>query len=107
MSSPAVDEPITALGSWCGLTWRRSSENEGPGSILGENSGNALGSAIERGAYSRHSTPQRNRPPPHNCRELVIAGEIADRGRQAVFVIRDVADGDVAVEAQDAANATG
>src|SRR6476619_4915323 len=100
MSSPEVDEPITALGSWCGLTWRRSSENEGPGSIFGENSGNALGSAIARGAYSRHSTPQRNRPPPHNRGHLVIAIKVLSCCVGTVWVFIDQPNRNVALEAE-------
>src|SRR5215470_15224394 len=42
-----------APGSWCGATWRRRSANDGPGSVLGANSGNAVGSDIGRGAYRR------------------------------------------------------
>src|SRR6187200_2095665 len=104
MSSPVV-EPPAALGKWCGLTWRRSSENEGPGSIFGENRGKALGSAIERGAYSRHSTPQCKPPLPR--RELVVAIEVFHRSEQPVGDVVNLSDGNVAPEAEDAAHATG
>src|SRR5579859_4009825 len=98
MSSPVV-EPITALGSWCGLTCRSSSENEGPGSILGENRGNVLGSAIDRGAYSGHSTPQCKRPPPHNRAELVVAIEVSARRLRTTRIFIEKPDRNVALEA--------
>src|SRR4029077_8459895 len=101
MSSPVV-EPA-GFGSWCGLTWRSSSANDGPGSILGENSGNGLGSGIGRGAYRRASTYQRKPPLPRQPRELVISTEVLHRRGQAVLVFGDVADRDIAVEAEDPA----
>jgi hypothetical protein len=100
-------EPGPILGSADGLTWRRSSANDGPGSILGENSGNALGSDIERGAYSRNSATQRARSFPHNGIELVIAGEVSSRSYNSFFIVIELAQRDVATEAQNAAYATG
>jgi hypothetical protein len=80
-------EPAPMLGSADGLTWRRSSANDGPGSILGENSGNALGSDIERGAYSRRSAPQCDYPLPHNRVELIVAIEVARRRARSFRIV--------------------
>jgi hypothetical protein len=95
------------LGSADGLTWRRSSANDGPGSILGENSGNALGSDIERGAYSRNSATQRASSVPHNGIELVVAIEICHRRGQPLAVVVHLADRHIASKAQNPSNAPG
>src|SRR6476620_1161830 len=104
MSSPAVEPP--GLGSWCGLTWRRSSANDGPGSILGENRGNGLGSGIGRGAYRRASTRQGKPPLPRECREVVILGEVGSRGEQPFSIFVNEADRDIARKTENAAHST-
>src|SRR3954470_22479025 len=100
MSIGAVPLPAPAPGSWCGLTWRRSSENDGPGSVCRANSGNELGSDIERGAYSRISGAQCNQAVPSDSRQLVIGEEVGRDCDCTIGIVSELADRDVAVPAE-------
>src|SRR5689334_6612709 len=100
MSRPAADVPAVAPGNECGLTWRSSSANDAPGSTFGENRGNALGSGIERGAYSRYSPHQRKPPLPRQPGELVVPVEVRGERVCPVDLVLELSDGDVAVEAE-------
>src|SRR5207244_13545559 len=94
-----------APGSWWGLTRRSSSANEGPGSAVAANSGNGLGSDIGRGAYRGRSGAQGDDPLSRERGELVITIEVRRRRNQALDVVLELADTDVAVPAQNAAHA--
>src|SRR5205823_10382790 len=107
MSTAIIPVVTAAPGNWWGLTRRRSSANEGPGSACAANSGNGLGSDIGRGAYRRGSGGQGAGPFTRDSRELVIAVEVGEGQQKPVSIVRNVADRDVAVEAEDAAHATG
>src|SRR5690349_5428432 len=96
-----------APGSWCGLTRRRSSANEGPGSEFTANNGNALGSDIGRGAYCRGSGSQGDHPPPRKVLEFLVTVEVCRRRHQTLDVVLELADAHVAVPTEDAPHASG
>ena len=100
--------PAPAPGSWCGLTWRRSSANDGPGSVCEANSGNELGSDIERGAYRRTSGAQRNHPLPRERQRARRPGRgTPSRPRARSSSSSNWPIAMLQFEAEDAAHATG
>src|SRR6266550_4179046 len=104
MSTAIIPVVTAAPGKWWGLTRRRSSANEGPGSACAANSGNGLGSDIGRGAYRRGSGRQGDRPFTRDVGELVVAVEVGRRRNQALDVFLEEPDRHVALEAQDPAH---
>src|SRR5438874_1554183 len=104
MSTAIIPVVTAAPGNWWGLTRRRSSANEGPGSACAANSGNGLGSDIGRGAYRRGSGGQGDRPLPRERDELVVPRHVRHCCGEVDFVVLELADPDVAVPAQNAAH---
>ena len=83
-------------------------ERRARGRYCGANSGNALGSDIERGAYSRRLRRSAQPPAPAQAPSSSSSrARYAARATSAFFVVVELADRDVAVEAEDAADAAG
>ena len=78
------------------------SENDGPGSTVGENSGKELDSDIGAEPTAAISAAQRTDPLPHERRELVVAIEVVRGPLEEVVVFLEAADRDVAVESRGA-----
>src|SRR5438094_157894 len=104
MSTAIIPVVTAAPGNWWGLTRRRSSANEGPGSACAANSGNGLGSDIGRGAYRRGSAGQGDGALPGELLELLVPRHVRHCRGEVGLVVLELADADVAGPTEDAAH---
>src|ERR1044071_8069914 len=101
-TSSEVGAAVTAApGSWWGLTRRRSSANEGPGSACAANSGNGLRSDIRRGPPPPRAGARGDGPLPRDARELLDPRLVGHRRGDSIFAVLELADTDVAVPAEN------